>query len=93
MPTDLPDITAAWEAYAAWADETEREGFTEPPNARHLRTALDAAHTDAFFAGAEAMRVAVEARSPAGPTLAPLLVDRIDESELLTAYLATKEPA
>ena len=58
-----------------------------------IARALDAAHTDAFFAGAEAMRVAVEARSPAGPTLAALLVDRIDESDLLTAYLATKEPA
>lgn len=35
-------LLKARKAYADWAEETSREGFTEPPNACHLRHALAA---------------------------------------------------
>ena len=52
------NLTAAREALAAWEDETRREGFTEPPDAKHLRAAI-AAYDELRLASVE-RRLAIE---------------------------------
>ena len=52
------NLKAAREAMAAWEDETRREGFTEPPDAKHLRAAI-AAYDELRLASVE-RRLAIE---------------------------------
>ena len=52
------NLKAAREAMAAWEDETRREGFTEPPDAKHLRAAI-AAYDELRLASVE-RRMAIE---------------------------------